>query len=215
MDYIDGDDLESAWPTMTWWSRICILWSACRYVRELQSTPLPNPDVPGPFDTSGESYLCRGHYFTEDGAGPFRSYSEMATWFDRRRFHTQAAIHANYGVLYQCPKFDASHPLVLCHMDLHMRNMVVDRSGRLWIVDWANAGAFPPWLEYANMVLWANAAREEARPPKLWTWFARFMVGDYRRYMTGYLDRLRWAWERPADDFFPLDYFDKLGLKVD
>jgi thiamine kinase-like enzyme len=89
-------------------------------------------------------------------------------------------------------------------MDLHMRNFVVDAEGKIWIIDWANAGAFPPWLEYAHMVLWADAAREEFHPPKIWTFFTRFMVGDYRRYKTGYLDKLCWAWDRHADDFSPL-----------
>jgi len=215
MDYIDGDVLESAWGTMTTWRRVSIMWSIRRYIRELQKIPLPNPDVPGPFDACGKSYICHGNYFTENGAGPFNSYTKMAAWFDRRRFDTLAFVHKRSGKIYQCPKFDASHPLVLCHMDLHMRNLVVDRSGRLWIIDWANAGAFPPWLEYAQMVIWGGAAREEARPPKLWLWFARFMVGDYRKYTTGYLDKLRWAFERPPYDYFPLDYFDKCGLKVD
>ncbi|KAF8961533.1 kinase-like domain-containing protein [Flammula alnicola] len=214
MDYIEGDVLQSAWRTMSWWRRLSIVWFIRCYIRQLQKTTLPNPRVPGPFDASGKSYPCIGYYFTEDGAGPFDSYSEMAAWFDRRRFDTQVAQHSDYGVLLSCPKFDTSHPLVLCHMDLHMRNIIVDRNGTPWIVDWANAGAFPPWLEYAHMVLWGKAAREETCAPKSWIWFARFIIGDYERYMTDYLNKLEWALQRPALDF-PLDYFDKLGLKVD
>jgi len=215
MDYIDGDVLESAWRKMTLWRRILMIWTVRRYIRDLRKTPLPNLDVPGPFDDTGTSYLCTGHYFTEDGAGPFNSYVEMAAWFDRRRFDTRAAMHAETALMLQCPKFDVSHPLVLCHMDLHMRNMILDGDGRLWFIDWANAGTFPPWLEYAQMVLWGKAAREEARPPKFWTWSVRIMVGDYCKYATGYLDKLRWAFERPADDFFPLDYFEKRDVEVD
>jgi spectinomycin phosphotransferase len=30
----------------------------------------------------------------------------------------------------------ASHPLVLCHADLHTWNVLLDAGGRLWIVDW-------------------------------------------------------------------------------
>ena len=87
MDY-DGDVLESAWETMSTWRRLCAMWSVRRCIRELQKTPIPNPDVPGPFDASGKSYMCHGNYFTENGAGPFNSHSEMAAWFDRRRFDT-------------------------------------------------------------------------------------------------------------------------------
>ena len=85
MDY-DGDVLESAWETMSTWRRLCAMWSVRCDIRELQKTPIPNPDVPGPFDASGKSYMCHGNYFTENGAGPFNSYTEMAAWFDRRRF---------------------------------------------------------------------------------------------------------------------------------
>ena len=56
------------------------MWSVRRYIRELQKTPIPNPDVPGPFDASGKSYMCHGNYFTENGAGPFNSYTEMAAF---------------------------------------------------------------------------------------------------------------------------------------
>ncbi|KXN91534.1 hypothetical protein AN958_00556, partial [Leucoagaricus sp. SymC.cos] len=78
------------------------------------------------------------------------------------------------------------------------------------------ASAFPPWLEYARMAVWATAARPEARPPKLWAFFTRFMVGGYRRYKTDYLDRLKWAWTRRGLlDYFPLDYFSNLGITID
>jgi thiamine kinase-like enzyme len=124
-------------------------------------------------------------------------------------------MHCATGVVPRIPKFDISCPLVLCHMDPHMRNFILDVKGTLWLVNWANSGAFPPWLEYAHMALWADAAREEVRPPKLWTFFTRFMVGDYRRYKTGHLDILRLAWDRPSDNFYPLDYFSNLGLTID
>jgi thiamine kinase-like enzyme len=87
----------------------------------------------------------------------------------------RAAIHSAtgpWGPWGRTSYIDISHLLVLCHMDLHMRNFILDANiakGKLWlqVVDWENAGAFPPWLEYAHcMALWADAAREEARPPK-------------------------------------------------
>ncbi|KIM36191.1 hypothetical protein M413DRAFT_449371 [Hebeloma cylindrosporum] len=218
MDHVDGEVLHDAWPSMTIWRKLWVMWTTRRYIRELQKTPVRNPDVPGPFDDSGKSYLCRGSYFTEYGAGPFNSYGEMAAWFDRRRFDALAFIHKRTGVITHCPKFDTSHPLVLCHMDLHMRNFIIDKSGKLWLIDWANAGAFPPWLEYAQMVVWGSeTVREAAKAPKLWTWCTRFMVGDYRHYLTGYLEKIRWVFERSTHfgEFVKSDYFDELGLNID
>ncbi|KIM36194.1 hypothetical protein M413DRAFT_321342 [Hebeloma cylindrosporum] len=217
MDHVDGEVLHDAWPSMTIWRKLCVMWTTRRYIRELQKTPIPNPDVPGPFDDSGKSYECQGTYFTEYGAGPFNSYNQMAAWFDKRRFENLAFIHMRTGVVAQCPKFDASHPLVLCHMDLHMRNFIVDTRGKLWLIDWESAGAFPAWLEYAQMVCWGSpGVRAAAQAPKLWTWCTRFMVGDYRHYLTGYLDKLEWAFARcPYFEFVSSDYFEKRGLTID
>src|ERR1700678_1142418 len=64
MDYISGKTLETEWPRMSMWQRLCASWSIRRYIRELRRVPVPNRDVPGPFDVSGESYVCRGYYFT-------------------------------------------------------------------------------------------------------------------------------------------------------
>jgi len=50
-------------------------------------------------------------------------------------------MHSATGVVPRIPKFDILRPLVL------------DAKGTLWLVDWANAGAFPPWMEYAHMAL--------------------------------------------------------------
>ncbi|KAL0953441.1 hypothetical protein HGRIS_004674 [Hohenbuehelia grisea] len=215
MDYIDGEDLETTWPKMSWWRRFRLLWTSRRYIQELQRVPLLTRDVPGPFDAAGKPHLCRGIYFREDGAGPFQTYAEMAAWFDRRRFDCLAACHnESGGKTTTIPRFDASHPLVLCHMDLHVRNFVVDKQDGLWLIDWANAGAYPAWLEYAQLTAWGDAAREDRRPPKSWIWFAPWMIGNYGRYKK-YLDKMEWAWCRPCYDFYDLDYFDKFGLEID
>jgi hypothetical protein len=158
MDYVNGTTLNAEWPRMSWWKRLRTMWLARRYIQELRKLPILNPDVPGPFDDSGRSYKCHGYYFTEDGAGPFHSYLDMAAWFNRRQFDVLAAVHSATGVIPRYPKFPSMHSLTLCHMDLHMRNFLVDVEGRIWIIDWANAGAFPAWLEYAHMAIWADAA---------------------------------------------------------
>ena len=42
--------------------------------------------------------------------------------------------------LAMCPKFDASHPLALCHMDIHPRNVLIDKAGTPRLMDWGFAG---------------------------------------------------------------------------
>lgn len=36
---------------------------------------------------------------------------------------------------------------VLVHQDISPRNMILDPSGRIYLIDWADAGAYPPALE--------------------------------------------------------------------
>ena len=48
-------------------------------------------------------------------------------------------------------RFDDSAPLVFTHQDLNPRNIIVGEDGRLWLIDWAWAGYYPPWFEYVTM----------------------------------------------------------------
>lgn len=69
---IDGDEMETAWPKMSWWNRLWTVWRLRKSVRELHRIPIPRPNVPGPFDSTGKALACSGYYFTETGAGTFR-----------------------------------------------------------------------------------------------------------------------------------------------
>lgn len=44
----------------------------------------------------------------------------------------------------------AARPLVLCHHDVHAQNMLFDRAGRLWLVDWEYAGLGDPVFDLAS-----------------------------------------------------------------
>lgn len=98
-------------------------------------------------------------------------------------------------------------------MDLNMRNIIVDKRGDVWIVDWGMAGAFPPWFEYTNMVLFARAAIKERRLPKSWSLFAPFIAGYYQWYEAEYLRRLEYAFCRSWLDH-PKGYFERLRLDI-
>ena len=41
--------------------------------------------------------------------------------------------------------------LVMCHMDVHLHNLMVDDSGKLWLIDWDCAGFYPEFFEYVCM----------------------------------------------------------------
>ncbi|KAF5310698.1 hypothetical protein D9619_007913 [Psilocybe cf. subviscida] len=216
MDRIEGEPLETAWPTMSWWSRIRIILYMRNYIRQLHSIPIPYPDKPGPFDGDGCLHRCWGLFFTTYGAGPFESYKEMADWYDRRRFDAMVLHHQSTNRILQCPKFDRTQSLVVCHMDLNMRNILIDRKGIPWVIDWEQAGAFPPWLEYAQAAIWFGPYVPAFRHvPLLWKWTTSFMFGSYGKYLHDYLYKigdLIWCTD-PHD--YPLDYFSDIGIDVD
>ncbi|KAI0789923.1 kinase-like domain-containing protein [Abortiporus biennis] len=197
MDFVDGDILETAWPRMSWWRRLCTVWKLRRSLKELHRIPLPRRD---------------------SGAGPFESYRAMSDFYDHLRYCCLVIIHHYRGTFepHLIPTFDASQSLVLCHNDLNMRNIMVNQRGEVWLVDWGMAGAFPPWFEYANLMLFARAAIPKRRLPKTWTFFARFIAGNYRWYDEKYLFRLDPAFSglfSPSLD--TEDYFEKLGLSIE
>ena len=41
---------------------------------------------------------------------------------------------------------------MFCHIDLHLRNIILDLDGKLWLIDWSNAGFHPPYFEVAAIV---------------------------------------------------------------
>lgn len=49
----------------------------------------------------------------------------------------------------------------MCHMDLHARNIIVDRLGKIWLIDWGQAGFYPCHFEFAQLK--SEAGLEELR----------------------------------------------------
>ncbi|KAF8638453.1 hypothetical protein AX16_010504 [Volvariella volvacea WC 439] len=45
--------------------------------------------------------------------------------------------------------FKVDHPLVFTHGDFLPCNLILNNSGRVWVVDWQLAGWYPAYLKYA------------------------------------------------------------------
>jgi thiamine kinase-like enzyme len=48
--------------------------------------------------------------------------------------------------------------LVMCHMDLHPRNVILDSQGNAWLIDWEYAGMYPPYFETATVLRYGREA---------------------------------------------------------
>ena len=112
---------------------------------------------------------------------PSRTRSEFSAWWNK-----MYAISMEKAPQFHCgvPRepFDDSRPLVLTHCDINMRNIIVGDDGRLWLVDWAWAGFWPPWFEYlATKIQSQYEAELLQRNDPLWDTLIPFICGPYYR----------------------------------
>lgn len=76
-------------------------------------------------------------------------------------------------------KFDDSSPLVFTHNDLNPRNIIAGEDGRLWVVDWAWSGFYPPWFEFCAMDKQAWNEKLGGWNDWFWELMIPFVCGPY------------------------------------
>lgn len=140
-EYIPGRTLDKCWHTLGFFAKARIIWTLRKYVAQLRRL---KRSTPGPLD---RNQAFEGYYFSHQGAGPFETYESMIQWFNRRIEIGNRRSGQESGV----SPFAPSGPLVFCHQDLCLRNMLLGDDGVLYILDWEWAGFYPEWLEFAGM----------------------------------------------------------------
>ncbi|KAI0078469.1 kinase-like protein [Panus rudis PR-1116 ss-1] len=185
MDYIDGPTLAQVWPTLPKWRKCLVAFTLRRYVRQLRRLQAPPGAPPGPLSATpqGPARICESPVFGEiqSHRGPFASYAELSAFFNDR--HRRALDEQ--GVPQDDPArkdlFDDSEPLVLTHHDLNLRNIIVGEGGRLWLVDWAWAGYYPPWFEYVATERQSEDVCVCGTDDRFWKVLIPFICGPYFR----------------------------------
>ena len=139
MTYVEGDILSEAWPKLHVHARENIYHQLLRYISQLHLIQL---NTPGPIGGG----ISHSTLFTNYGAGPFYTVEELEAWFNERLVVCQQFGRAPH----EQPTFTGQlRPLVMCHLDLFPRNMILDLQGRVWLLDWEYAGAYPEHFENA------------------------------------------------------------------
>ncbi|KAL2045452.1 hypothetical protein ABVK25_012096 [Lepraria finkii] len=139
MSHIEGVVVSEIWETMDSEVRYKIYNQLVRIVSKLHQTELGDPGPVG-------GGISHGTLFTDYGAGPFISTKDMEAWFNERLLVCQQFNLASQTQ----PSFSGQlQPLVMCHLDIAPRNLMLDRHGKVWLLDWAFAGAYPEHFEYA------------------------------------------------------------------
>ncbi|KAG6871239.1 hypothetical protein C0995_006961, partial [Termitomyces sp. Mi166 len=169
MDYIPGSTLAQVWPTLSTWQKIIIAFTLRGYIHQLRRLKASATMPPGPLSRQGPQ-ICESPIFGDvrPYRGPFASYTELSKFFNDR--YAMAADIDNMPEDHpsRSEAFDNSQPLILTHRDLNLRNLILSKEGRLWIIDWAWAGYYPPYLEYATMLRQSADERVSGSNDKFW-----------------------------------------------
>ena len=139
MDYINGSPLDECWTSLSLEAQTKIARQVAEYIHRLQSI---RPSQVGPIGGGP----CTGRFFTDYSAGPFGSGQEMESWFNHKLDICKRCRQAPQDI----PRFCFTS-FVLTHQDISPRNLVMERSGCVWVIDWADAGAYPPSFEGAAL----------------------------------------------------------------
>ena len=182
MDFVKGKTLAEVWSSLSLWRKLHVAFTLRGYIRQLRRRLRAFPtDPPGPISYA-KPQECISPLFTQiqPYRGPFASYADLSTFFNDRcqmacRDAEKCGGRAPVG------SFDNSEPLVFTHQDLNPRNIILGDDGRLWIVDWAWAGFYPPWFEHSSMLIQEENEVLVMRGSKhaLWRALIPFICGPY------------------------------------
>ena len=180
MDYIPGPTLAHVWPTLSTWRKIHVAFTLRRYVRQFRRLKASATTPPGPLSAHG-ARICESPIFgpIRSDRGPFATYSELSTFFNGRHQMAMDCKKLPRDDPSRTDLFDNSEPLVLTHQDLNLRNVIVGEDGRLWVIDWAWAGYYPPWFEYVAMWRQNENERVSGTNDQFWKALIPFICGPY------------------------------------
>lgn len=187
MERIDGVSLEEIWTKLGWIDSLRLAVELRRDIHLLRSI---TSSTAGSLIT-GE---CRSFWLDDLYCLPPRSRpadlaSFLTFWVDF--VNPQAAMKAAETQLPATPSKNyvpsTAGPLVFTHHDLAPRNILLDKSGCLWLVDWDIAGWYPSYFEYAAMHNFI---------PERWSWLARIRWNLFTWIAAGCWEKERRVLER-------------------
>ncbi|GBE85852.1 hypothetical protein SCP_0803740 [Sparassis crispa] len=175
MDLVDGQMLVDCWDSLSFFMQFRVACTLRSYISQLHQL---TRDVPGPVD--GGSFS--GALFDETEYGPFpssRSFRlrcEMIAHIGWARYVRH--LRSEQRPIPPPPIVGGDWSLSFVHADLGPSNMILSKEGVLWIIDWADAGFFPHWLEAVGMQRYFDTPRV----PKSWRWLQWFVTGSCPAY---------------------------------
>ncbi|KAH9487211.1 hypothetical protein JR316_0001280 [Psilocybe cubensis] len=175
-DFIPGTMLLECWDSFSIFYQFRIACTLRRYVLQMRQI---TSDRPGNIERG----LVKGALFDIYlWNGPFRDVETFRNWiakvayvgcFEQHRLFCQ--LHPDDPPpptpppLYLPP--DSDWKLNFTHCDLSLSNIILSEDGVLWIIDWADAGFYPSWIEARGMKRYTQA-------PDSWKRWLTFIAGS-------------------------------------
>ncbi|KAL1869713.1 hypothetical protein VTK73DRAFT_2954 [Phialemonium thermophilum] len=144
MEFVEGDNLDEAWDRYTVEEKESVILQLRGYMNELRQ-------IKSSFIGSVDGTWCNDHYFDDDrGAyGPFKSEREF-----NRAITTALRRHKSFDwVEFYCDIFEevmVGHDIVMTHNDFDPRNILVQGSKVVALLDWEMSGYYPEYWEYCK-----------------------------------------------------------------
>ncbi|PIL23323.1 hypothetical protein GSI_14634 [Ganoderma sinense ZZ0214-1] len=177
MDLVDGEMLYECWDKLSRFMQFRVACTLRRYTKQLRSLTRLAPGRLGDGRVSGI-------VFDDSVYGPFstaRSFSRFCglVAFHGWRAKAQCGVFTNnLEAIPPLPHPDLSNwTPVFTHGDLNSSNIMLDRRGSLWIVDWAHAGFYPPVMESIAMRRVDETMHEEDVSSS-WRRYRSFIAGS-------------------------------------
>lgn len=175
-DRVDGGNLMETWGSLGWISTVGLAFQLRGMVRKMRATTSPTAGSLG-------TGICRSFWIEDRHGIPVSASARVITcvvnfWYNHKSFKREARMTPEEHAASVVGPVGVA-PLVLTHHDLAPRNLMVDSSRRLWLVDWDYAGWYPPYFEYAAMHNF-HAPETWGRLDR-WRWnlFAWIATGSY------------------------------------
>ncbi|PIL32625.1 hypothetical protein GSI_05329 [Ganoderma sinense ZZ0214-1] len=173
MDFIDGEMLYECWDKLSRFMQFRIACTLRLYMKQLCSLTRSTPGAL----LDGR---VGGAIFDENVYGPFPDAQSFRRFCEFVAFHgwktRMLGAIGDGKTIPSLVRLDMVWTPVLTHGDLNLSNIMLDRRGSLWVMDWANAGFYPPSMEPIAMCQIDEIVHEEDVPPS-WRRYRSFIAG--------------------------------------
>ncbi|KAI1789342.1 hypothetical protein LXA43DRAFT_1021738 [Ganoderma leucocontextum] len=175
MDFVDGKMLYECWDKLSRFMQFRIACTLRLYTKQLRSLTRPTP---GALDSG----RVRGAIFDEYVYGPFTSARSFRRFCESVAFHGwhTRVLGGDGSTIPPLPRPGPAWTPIFTHGDLNLSNIMLDRRGGLLIMDWANAGFYPPTMESIAMRQIDEVFHAEDVPPS-WRCYRSFIAGGTSR----------------------------------